>query len=157
MLEVFVKDPTVDPTCGASFLAENQQAFVSTRPVVIGALTGHDTSFNVPFKITFANPGQRVLICAYTEWVTDTAAVAQLEITVAGGDTPPPSTGSAPPSASTAPSSTGTAATPPAATNTGSSATGSAGSGSAIAGPRPTRPVHHHKHRHPTHHRKHRR
>jgi hypothetical protein len=89
-LEVFAKDPSVDPTCSPSYPGEQQASLTDpteTQPV-IGLWQGPGTSFSTPFKLNFAKPG-RVLLCAYSEWVTDTAASATLTIDVVAPGTKP--------------------------------------------------------------------
>src|SRR5581483_5944816 len=83
-LNVFAKDPSVDPTCAPSYWEESNNTITdpSEERVVIGDWEGMDTSFSTPFKLVFDQPGQ-VLLCAYSDWITDTAASAQLLVTVA--------------------------------------------------------------------------
>jgi len=96
-LEVFEKDPTVDPTCAASYWDEtnNEITDPSELHFIIGDWQGSDTTFSVPFKAVFAKPGP-VLLCAYSTWITDTAASATLTVnvtpapTTSGGPTPNP-------------------------------------------------------------------
>jgi hypothetical protein len=78
-LEVFEKDPTVDPTCAASYWDEtnNEITDPSELHFIIGDLQGTDTTFSVPFKAVLEKPGP-VLLCAYSTWITDTAASATL-------------------------------------------------------------------------------
>ena len=92
-LNVFAKDPSVDPTCAPSYPEEVNNSITdpSEQQVVIGDWQGSDESFDVPFKLVFAHSGQ-VLLCAYSDWITDTAASAQLLVDV----TAPASPGSAP-------------------------------------------------------------
>src|ERR1700756_5396569 len=83
-LEVYVKDPRVDPTCAADYSAENNAAISdpSENQVVIGQGQGTATTFSIPFKATFARTGP-VLVCAYSVYISDTAASAHLQINVA--------------------------------------------------------------------------
>lgn len=97
-LNVFAKDPSVDPTCAPSYWEESNNSITdsSEERVVIGDWQGMDTSFSVPFKLVFDQPGQ-VLLCAYSDWITDTAASAQLLVNVAPGASTPSSPASTPP------------------------------------------------------------
>ena len=82
-LNVFAKDPNVDPTCSPDYIGEGNTAI--TEPeirVVVGQWQGPDPSFSVPFKVSFDNVPGPVLLCAYSTWVTDTAAAAQLRFDV---------------------------------------------------------------------------
>ena len=120
------EDPSVDPTCAPSYPEEENDSITdpTEQQVVIGDWQGPDDSFDVPFKLVFAHPGQ-VLLCAYSDWITDTAASAQLLINVTS---PTPSPAS-PVSAPTAPGP-GASPNPPAAAATG---------GQAVVKPRNTR------------------
>ncbi len=102
-LYVYAKDPAIDPTCAPSYWQE-QQAY--TNEVAVGAESLIDVGdwegattdpFSLPVKTVFTTPGPR-LICAYSTWVTDTAAAATLTVDVAGT----PSAGK--PTATSAPS-----------------------------------------------------
>jgi hypothetical protein len=88
-LEVYAKDPRVDPTCAASYSAENNAAIgnPTETQVVIGQGQGTLTTFNMPFKFVLARTGP-VLLCGYSEYLTDTAATAQLQFNAvsAGGN-----------------------------------------------------------------------
>jgi hypothetical protein len=89
LLEVFAKETSVDPTCSPSYLGE-QQALIGDlheRHIVFGAFQGPKTTFSVPFKYVFPGPGQ-VTLCAYSVFITDTAAAASLVVNVAGPSTP---------------------------------------------------------------------
>ena len=119
-LNVFAKDPSVDPTCAPSYPEEQNNSITdpSEQQVVIGDWQGPDESFDVPFKLVFAHPGQ-VLLCAYSDWITDTAASAQLLVDVTAPASPPGSPGStptppAPPANPIAPASPATGTKPPA-------------------------------------------
>jgi hypothetical protein len=105
-LEVFAKDPAVDPTCASSFTGEMTTYLTESsteQRIAIGLWQGPDTSFDLPVKVVFDHPGP-VLLCAYSEWVTDTAAAAQLTVDVAGGTpTPPPPPPPLPPTTTTTP------------------------------------------------------
>src|SRR5579862_1708037 len=81
-LEVFAKDPSVDPTCASSFMGEMTTYLTESsteQRIVIGLWQGPDTSFDLPVKVVFDHSGP-VLLCAYSDWVTDTAAAAQLTV-----------------------------------------------------------------------------
>jgi hypothetical protein len=89
LLEVFAKETSVDPTCSPSYLGE-QQALIGDlheRHIVFGLWQGPKTTFSVPFKYVFPGPGQ-VTLCAYSVFITDTAASASLLVNVAGPSTP---------------------------------------------------------------------
>jgi hypothetical protein len=109
-LEVYVKNPAVDPTCATSYLGEESASITdpSETQIIFGqAETLSDGPFSVPFK-ALLNAGP-VLLCAYSTWVTDTAASAQLTVDVAAAPAPP-----APSSTGTTPTGTAPATTPPA-------------------------------------------
>ncbi len=91
-LEVFEKDPSVDPTCAASYWDEtnNEITDPSELHFIIGDWQGSDTTFSVPFKAVFDKPGP-VLLCAYSTWITDTAASATLTLNVTSPAVTPPS------------------------------------------------------------------
>ncbi len=97
-LNVFEKDPSVDPTCSPDYWDESNNSLNDPSEVrmVIGDWEGSDPTFSVPFTAVFSKPGP-VLLCAYSDWITDTAASAQLTVNVAG----PASAPSPPPPAST--------------------------------------------------------
>jgi hypothetical protein len=82
-LDVFAKDPRVDPSCAPDLVGEGNAAITdrSEFRVVVGQWQGTATSFSLRFK-TMLKPGP-VLLCAYSDWITDTAASAHLRITVA--------------------------------------------------------------------------
>jgi hypothetical protein len=85
-LEVFAKDPRVDPTCSPSYPGEQNASISdpSETQIVIGQGQGTATTFSIPFKAVFARAGP-VLLCAYSEiYGTDTAASAQLKFDVGG-------------------------------------------------------------------------
>ncbi len=117
-LNVFAKDPSVDPTCAPSYPEEENDSITdpTEQQVVIGDWQGPEDSFDVPFKLVFAHPGQ-VLLCAYSDWITDTAASAQLLINVTS---PPPSPAS--PVSAPTPPGPGASPNPPAAATTGGQA-----------------------------------
>jgi hypothetical protein len=101
-LDVFEKDPNVDPTCAPDYWDETNNAITDPSELhfIVGDWEGLDTTFSVPFKAVFTNPGP-VLLCAYSTWITDTAASAVLTVNVtsptsSGTPTPPPNQGSAP-------------------------------------------------------------
>jgi hypothetical protein len=86
-LEVFQKDPARDSTCSPSYIGE-KNTYATELPyekyIVVGEWQGADTSFNLSFKANFDKSGPS-LLCAYSSWITDTAATAQLTVNVAGG------------------------------------------------------------------------
>ncbi len=89
-LQVYAKVASADPTCAPSAMGENStwgSDFANESHPVVGLWEGPGTSFSVPFKVLFERPG-RMLLCAYSEWVTDTAATAQLTVEVAPGAAP---------------------------------------------------------------------
>ena len=92
-LEVFAKDTSIDPTCSPSYLGEEQAELGDEyeQQIVIGLPEGLGTTFSVPFKYIFPLTGQ-VILCAYSTWVTDTAAAASLvvDITSSSTTTTPP-------------------------------------------------------------------
>ena len=96
-LNVFAKDPNVDPTCAPSYWQESNNSITNPSEIriVIGDWQGMDsTTFSVPFSAVFDQPGP-VLLCAYSDWITDTAASAQLTVDLAGSapaPSPPVST-----------------------------------------------------------------
>jgi hypothetical protein len=83
-LDVFEKNPSVDPTCGPDYWDESNNAVTDPSELhfIIGDWEGLNTTFSVPFKAVFSQPGP-VLLCAYSTWVTDTAASAVLTVDVA--------------------------------------------------------------------------
>jgi hypothetical protein len=90
-LDVYAKDPRVDPTCGASYPAEQNAAIgdPSETEVVIGLGQGTGMTFSVPFKFVLARTGP-VLLCGYSEiYGTDTAASAQLRFNAVSAATTP--------------------------------------------------------------------
>ncbi len=106
-LDVFEKNPTVDPTCAPDYWDESNNAITDPSELhfIVGDWEGLGTTFSVPFKAVFTQPGA-VLLCAYSTWITDTAASAQLTVDVASppssagggpGSTPPPTQNPAPP------------------------------------------------------------
>jgi len=92
-LDVFRKDPRVDSTCAPTYLGERDtwitEAGRGELPIVNGAWEGASTApFSLPFKAVFDQPGP-VLLCAYSEWGSDTAAAAELRFDVqASGGSP---------------------------------------------------------------------
>jgi hypothetical protein len=96
---VFLKDPTVDPTCAADFDGESATALHSggheswVSPAG-GFQVGTGPSFNYPFKITYTSGGA-YLLCGYVQGDFSTFAAGELRGTVAD-DTPPPPTIKAP-------------------------------------------------------------
>ena len=86
-LEVFQKDPARDPTCAADYEGEKNTygtELPAEKWIVIGQWQGMGTTFSVPFKANFDTPGPW-LLCAYSTWTVDTAAVAQLTVDATGG------------------------------------------------------------------------
>jgi hypothetical protein len=84
----FVKDASVDPTCSPSFTEEEADALNDPTEQPLTAPTlfqGTDPTFSLSFKVNFARPGT-FLVCAYSEYLEDTAAAASATVTV----TPPP-------------------------------------------------------------------
>jgi hypothetical protein len=80
-LVVYAKDPRVDPTCAASYPAEQNAAIgdPNESQVVFGLGQGTGMTFSVPFKFVLARTGP-VLLCGYSEiYGSDTAASAQLQ------------------------------------------------------------------------------
>jgi hypothetical protein len=96
-LDVFIKDPTVDPTCSPSYSGEQNNYITdpTERLFVVGDWEGLDSSFSVPFQGVFETPASW-LMCAYSEWGGDTAASAQLSFTVAAPTPTPPTTPTTP-------------------------------------------------------------
>ena len=85
-LEVYAKDPRIASTCAGDYSAENNAAIgnSSERQIVIGQGQGTGMTFSVPFSAVFDGAGP-VLLCAYSVYITDTAASAQLQFNVGGG------------------------------------------------------------------------
>ena len=83
-LDVFEKNPTVDPTCAPDYWDESNNAITDPTELhfIVGDWEGLNPTFSVPFKAVFSQPGP-VLLCAYSTWVTDTAAAAVLTVDVA--------------------------------------------------------------------------
>jgi hypothetical protein len=98
-LDAFEKDPSVDPTCAPDYWDESNNAVTDPTELhfIIGDWEGLGQTFSVPFKAVFSKPGP-VLICAYSTWITDTAASAVLTVNV----TSPGSTGTTTPPSQTA-------------------------------------------------------
>jgi hypothetical protein len=96
-LDVFIKDPTVDPTCSSSYSGEQNNYLTdpTERLFVVGDWEGLDSSFSVPFQGVFETPASW-LMCAYSEWGGDTAASAQLSFTVAPATPTTPTAPTAP-------------------------------------------------------------
>jgi hypothetical protein len=89
-LDVFEKDPSVDPTCSPSYWDESNNAITDPSELhfIVGDWEGLDTTFSVPFSAVFEKPGP-VLLCAYSDWITDTAASAVMTVDVSGPAGPP--------------------------------------------------------------------
>jgi hypothetical protein len=80
-----VKDASVDPTCSPSYTEEQTDALSdpTEQPVTAPTLfQGTDPTFSLSFKINFARPGT-FLLCAYSEYLEDTAAAASVTVRVA--------------------------------------------------------------------------
>jgi hypothetical protein len=99
-LEVFAKDTDVDPKCSPSYLGEEQAEAGDQyeAQIVIGLWQGSGTTFSVPFKYMFPRTGQ-VVLCAYSVYITDTAASATLVVNISASSTST-TTGTTRPSAS---------------------------------------------------------
>ena len=82
-LDVFAKDVSVSRTCSPSYLGEEQASTHATyeQQIVFGMPQGTAKAFNAHFVYTFPRTGQ-VVLCAYSTWVTDTAAAATLTINI---------------------------------------------------------------------------
>lgn len=82
-LDVFAKDVSESRTCSPSYLGEEQASTHATfeQQIVFGLPQGTAKTFNVHFVYTFPRTGQ-VVVCAYSTWVTDTAASAALSINI---------------------------------------------------------------------------
>jgi hypothetical protein len=82
-LDVFEKNPNVDPTCAPDYWDETNNAVTDPSELhfIVGDWEGLGTTFSVPFKAVFDQPGP-VLLCAYSTWITDTAASATLTVNV---------------------------------------------------------------------------
>lgn len=88
----FVKDASVDPTCSPSFTEEEADALNDPTEQPLTAPTlfqGTDPTFSLSFKVNFARPGT-FLVCAYSEYLEDTAAAASATVTVTPPPPPPP-------------------------------------------------------------------
>ncbi len=88
-LDVFAKDVSVSRTCSPSYLGEEQASTHSTyeQQIVFGLPQGTTKTFNAHFVYTFPRTGQ-VVLCAYSTWVTDTAAAATLTINIVPASAP---------------------------------------------------------------------
>jgi hypothetical protein len=88
-LDVFAKDVSVSRTCSPSYLGEEQASTHSTyeQQIVFGLPQGTTKTFNARFVYTFPRTGQ-VVLCAYSTWVTDTAAAATLTINIVPASAP---------------------------------------------------------------------
>ena len=88
-LDVFAKDVSVSRTCSPSYLGEEQASTHSTyeQQIVFGLPQGTTRTFNADFVYTFPRTGQ-VVLCAYSTWVTDTAAAATLTINIVPASAP---------------------------------------------------------------------
>ena len=89
-LEVFAKETSVDPSCSPSYLGEEQAELgdeTHELQIVIGIWQGPGTTFSVPFKYIFPTTGKMTL-CAYSVYITDTAAAASLVVGVSTASGP---------------------------------------------------------------------
>jgi hypothetical protein len=76
-LEVFRKDPSIDPTCAPDYIGERNRWLSDPNelPIVVGQWEGPNTSFSLSISSVMPKAGP-VLLCAYSDWSTDTAAAA---------------------------------------------------------------------------------
>jgi hypothetical protein len=81
-LEAFAKVAKEDPTCGATYDEELNTSInePGERQIYNSASVEGLGNFEVPIKVDF-NP-VKILVCAYSTYVTDTAANATLSFTV---------------------------------------------------------------------------
>jgi len=88
-LEVFAKNTDTDPTCSASYPGEQQSSLSDPYEqwIVVGEWQGSATTFSVPFQFVFPRTGQ-VILCAYSAYITDTAAAASLIVNISSGTAP---------------------------------------------------------------------
>ena len=89
-LEVFAKDTNVDSSCSPSYLGEEQAELgdeTHELQIVIGIWQGPGTTFSVPFKYIFPTRGKMIL-CAYSVYITDTAAATSLVVGVSPASSP---------------------------------------------------------------------
>ena len=88
----FVKDASVDPTCSPSYTEEQADSLSDPTEQPLTAPTlfqGTDPTFSLSLKVNFARPGT-FLVCAYSEYLEDTAAATSVTVRVTGGIIPPP-------------------------------------------------------------------
>jgi hypothetical protein len=88
----FVKDASVDPACSPSFTEEEADALndPTEQPVTAPTLfQGTDPTSSLSFKVNFARAGT-FLVCAYSEYLDDTAAATTVTVTVPPPPPPPP-------------------------------------------------------------------
>jgi hypothetical protein len=88
----FVKDASVDPACSPSFTEEEADALNDPTEQWVTAPTlfqGTDPTFGLSFKLNFARPGT-FLVCAYSEYLDDTAAATSVTVKVNDPIPPPP-------------------------------------------------------------------
>jgi hypothetical protein len=88
----FVKDAGVDPACSPSFTEEEADALGDPTEQWVTAPTlfqGTDPTFSLSFKVNFARPGT-FLVCAYSEYLDDTAAATSVTVKVSDPIPPPP-------------------------------------------------------------------
>lgn len=92
-LEVFAKNTNTDPTCSASYPGEQQSSLGDPYEafIVIGEWQGSGSTFSVPFQYVFPSAGQ-VILCAYSAYITDTAAAASLVVNIASAVSKPADT-----------------------------------------------------------------
>ena len=124
-LFIYAKDQRVDPTCAPTQEGESQTFFNNVfEPATAGAYDSLATgllesygpgSFNIEVKKAFSTAGPK-LLCAYSTYIAETAAVTQMVVNVA----PAAGTGAPPAGAVTPPA----ANAPPAAAPGGDTATG---------------------------------
>jgi hypothetical protein len=89
-LEVFAKDTNVDSSCSPSYLGEEQAELgdeTHELQIVIGIWQGPGTTFSVPFRYIFPMTG-KVTLCAYSVYITDTAAAASLVVGISAASSP---------------------------------------------------------------------
>lgn len=110
-LSMYAKDPRRDPTCSPTQGGE-YQTFLNNYPhnyaIAAGEMESYGAgSFTIPIKATFEDAGP-LLVCAYTNYIAETAVAAQLRIEVApaagAAPTPPPAAAGSEPQNVTKPS-----------------------------------------------------
>ena len=86
----YVKDASVDPTCSPSYTGEQASSLNDPTEAPVTAPTlfqGTDPTFNVSFNVDFARAGT-FLVCAYSEYLEDTAAAVSLTVKVTAPPNP---------------------------------------------------------------------